>query len=277
MQAATNSSNISSLSQKVDRLAGRVSHWNKGYLIFFALTVVMSAATVIASFVIFWTNNQLWKAQNELTSAKDAQLAGELKEKDLQIAQTNERAAKLEKDAADARLELAKIDPVNLPIRSIRADIFLIVRGEFFDWHFDTGPVLKGGARSVNVSLVGKAGALVELQCNEFESFPADTGNKGKIDGRTFSMSLAWPTSDWFGAQDVFKYWIDRNNASTAMLDKELMGVLISLPPTKENPEKPAEILQPKCVVTINGSIRRNFSVPKSSVTYNIFCPIKKD
>jgi hypothetical protein len=138
--------------------------------------------------------------------------------------------------------------------------------------------MLKGGASSVKVSLYGKDGALVSLQCTEFESIPAATApNTGEIDGRTFSMSFAWPTSDWWAAQDVFKYWIDRNNPSTAMLDKELVGLGISLPPTEEVPEKPAQILQSSCVVTINGSIRRNFSVPKSSVTYNIFCPLKKD
>jgi|SRR6266480_820564 len=223
------------------------SFFEWGSLILIAGTVVFGAGAILTSRII--------KAKQEASIGEANTKAAEANKA---AADANERAVILDKKAAEARLELAKIDPLNLPIRSIRADIFLIVRGEFFDWHFDTGPVLKGGASGVNVSINGKDGALVRLQCNEFESIPAaTTPNKGDIDGRTFSMSFVWPT--------------------TAMLDKELVGVLISLPPTKDDPEKPADILQSSCVVTINGSIRRNFSVPKSSMTYNIFCPIKKD
>ena len=187
-------------------------------------------------------------------------------------AEANERAAVLEKQAAEARLELAKIDPINLPIRSIRADVWLVVRAIFFDWYFDkNSPILKGGAAAANVTLAGKELALVTLrQCIEFES--NIWKEEGQPDGRTFQMSFFWPAGDWFSAQDV-KYWIERNNASTAMLDKELIGMLISLPPTKE--EKPVQILQSSCHVTINGMIRRDFSVPKSSSKSEIFCPIK--
>lgn len=237
-----------------------------GSLILIAGTVAVGVGAILTSRTI--------QAKQEASIAQANTKAAEATKA---AAEANERAAILDKKAAEARLELARIDPLNLPIRSIRADIFLTVRGDFYDWHFDTGPVLKGGARSVNISIVGKRGALVELQCNEFESLPAaTTQNKGETDGRTFSMSCAWPTSDWIAAQDVYKFWIDRNNPSTAMLDKKMDALLISLPPTKNDPEKPAEILQSSCVVTINGSIRRSFLVPKSSVTSNIFCPVKK-
>jgi hypothetical protein len=40
-----------------------------------------------------------------------------------ELSKTNKGAAKLEKEAAEARLESAKIDPLNLPISSIRADV----------------------------------------------------------------------------------------------------------------------------------------------------------
>jgi len=197
------------------------------------------------------------------------------RQQDAAIAETKERTAKLEKEAAYARLELAKIAPLNLPVTSIKADVFLLVRGDFFEWYFNKDdPVLKGGARSVSVSLAGKEIALAILQCSEFESIPANTGILEKIDGRTFSMSFAWPIGDWFAAQPI-KYWIERENASTAMLDKELIGAVIPLPPLKA--EKPCEILQSSFFITINGSIRRDFSVPKSSATSNIFCPVKKD
>ena len=261
-------SEISSLSKNVQSLTGRVHLANNLYIGFLALTL-------LASILIIKWNGKLSSAKDDLQRAKDTDVARELKGKDVQI-------AKLEKDTADARLELAKIDPLNLPIRSIRADIFLMVRADFLDWLFDKAfePAVKGGASSVSVTIDGKGGLpLVKLQCEKFESILwFTTPDKGEPDGRTFSMSFVWPTTDALEVitRDMFRYWIDRNNASTAMLDKELGRVFISLPPTKEL-HKPAEILQSSCVVTINGSIRRNFSVPKSSVTYNIFCPLKKD
>src|SRR5262245_17337946 len=76
---------------------------------------------------------------------------------------------------------------------------------------------------------------------------------------------------------DFDDYWIERNNASTAMLDKEMVGAVIRLPPPKDNADKPSQILHSSCILTINGSIRRNFSVPKSAKAVNIFCPVKTD
>ena len=131
-----------------------------GSLILIAGTVAVGVGAILTSRTI--------QAKQEASIAQANTKAAEATKA---AAEANERAAILDKKAAEARLELARIDPLNLPIRSIRADIFLTVRGDFYDWHFDTGPVLKGGARSVNISIVGKRGALVELQCNEFESF----------------------------------------------------------------------------------------------------------
>ncbi len=193
-----------------------------------------------------------------------------------EIAATNERAAKLEKDAAEARLELAKLDPLNLPIKSVTAEVFLMVRGDFHDWPFPN-EMLK---TSVHVSLCSKEIALVMLRCVACESFPIMTSpaepnaTQANLDGRFFSMSFAWPSSDWIDAQD-FKYWIDLNNASTSMLDTEMVAAVISIPPLKS---ESAEVLQSSCVVTINGSIRRKFAVPKSfPKTGSIVCPPIKD
>src|SRR5713101_8111682 len=167
-----------------------VESWNSffewGSLILVAGTVAFGAGAILTSRII--------KAKQEASIGEANTKAAEANKA---AADANERAAKLEKDAAEARLELAKIDPLNLPIRSIRADIFLIVRGDFFDWHFDKGDVLKGGGRSVNVSLEGKSGALVELQCNEFESLLWVSPGQQAPDGRTFSMSFVWPKSDF--------------------------------------------------------------------------------
>ena len=56
--------------------------------------------------------------------------AGKLK--DGIVARINERAAGLEKEAAQLRLDLAKVDPFNLPVKSISAEVFLLVDGHKF-------------------------------------------------------------------------------------------------------------------------------------------------
>jgi len=234
------------------------------------LSFVLLAGTVVLGGVALFAGKML----NDRQAEEILKLSTKLEEQRQKTEEQREKTAKLEKEATDARLELEKIDPLNAPIRSIRADVWLVVRADFFEWYFKKNdPVLKGGGRAVSVTLAGKEGALVVLhECTDFESMP--WAEQGQPDGRTFQMSFAWPVGDWFSAQDV-KYWVERNNASTAMLDRELVGAVISLPPAKE--EKPAEILQSSCMVTINGSIRRNFSVPKASVAHSIFCPIKHD
>jgi hypothetical protein len=133
-----------------------VESWNSffewGSLFLIAGTVAFGAGAILTSRII--------KAKQEASIGEANTKAAEANKG---AADANERAAILDKKAAEARLELAKIDPVNLPRRSIRADIFLVVRADFLDWHFDKGEVLKGGARSISVSIDGKSGALVRL------------------------------------------------------------------------------------------------------------------
>jgi hypothetical protein len=70
--------------------------------------------------------------------------------------------------------------------------------------------------------------------------------------------------------------WVSRNNVSTAELDKEMtamdiyvMGVAI---------DKNSEIASGNCVLTINGSIQRRFSIPKHTNKFIVHCvPVKTD
>jgi hypothetical protein len=124
MQNAANTSDISTLSQKVQSI-GHSSKWaNNAYLILLALTLIASVVIVVLS-------NKRSDAQDELARAKDGELQKELKVKDGLIAaanksagDANERAAKLEKEAADARLELEKLkiriteEVKNAPLKS---------------------------------------------------------------------------------------------------------------------------------------------------------------
>jgi hypothetical protein len=198
--------------------------------------------------------------------------AGKLKDEALgkYKADSAVEVARLKNEAAQARLELARIDPLNLPIRSMTAEVFLIVRGEFFDWYFAATPFSIGKASS-SVSIYDKEGALVTMRCTAFESteyMATVSGAVSKVVGRTFSMSFVWPSSDWMDAQDVHRNWVERNNASPAMLDKELIAAGISIPPSKGD----LQIEMASCVVTINGSIQRKFVPPKIAKTGEIIC-----
>lgn len=175
-----------------------------------------------------------------------------------------ERTAALQNETALARLELAKIDPLNLPIRSMSAQVFIVVRGKFFENQFTELGGISVGKMSSSVSLYDREGALVTLRCSAFESMPAFTGHDTKIsepDGRTFSMSFVWPSSEWIDAQTVYKYWVERANASTAMLDKVMVAADIAT----LGSETDMEIITSSFVVTINGSIQRKFTVPKTA------------
>jgi hypothetical protein len=106
----------------------------------------------------------------------------------------------------------------------------LVVRADFFEYFDNANPVLKGGASATNFSFesMDRSGSLLTLhESTDFESMFWE--EEGKRVGRTFKMSFVWPAGDWFSGQSEFKYWIERTNASTAMLDKDLSGVLISL------------------------------------------------
>jgi hypothetical protein len=120
---AVNKNDVSSWSEQVESLSRSVTHWNIAYVILVFLTVIASALTLVATVVIVWKNTQLGHAQSNLATAKDRALATELRDKDEQIAWTNERSAKLEKEAADAKLELAVVSKIGA-LRQINGEIF---------------------------------------------------------------------------------------------------------------------------------------------------------
>jgi sensor c-di-GMP phosphodiesterase-like protein len=75
MMTTTNqTSEISSLSQKATELAKGLTHWNVTYVVFLGLTVVMSAAALVASVFIVWGNIRLSKVQTNLATAIEGEL-----------------------------------------------------------------------------------------------------------------------------------------------------------------------------------------------------------
>jgi len=196
------------------------------------------------------------------------------------IAETKERTAKLEKEAADARLELAKIDPLNLPIKSMRVDIFLLIRG-VFDSSFSIDP--KPSPKLANFVLSTREGVILglssqQLECEATFATQNDTDDRAVPNARRISLSCFWPGNELIDAQisalgDKGRYWIDRENVSTTRLDKEsYCGVLYLFGVTDES-----EIISGSCTIVINGAIRRTLSVPKKIENRRIiFNPIKE-
>jgi hypothetical protein len=86
--AAARDVEVSALSRTVEAFARSVHFWNIAYLVLLGLTFAASAVVVLR-------NNALSRAQAELASAKERNLASELKDKDSQIADTNERSKAL--------------------------------------------------------------------------------------------------------------------------------------------------------------------------------------
>jgi hypothetical protein len=74
MTITNQTSEISSLSQKATELAKGLTHWNVTYVVFLGLTVVMSAAALVASVFIVWGNIRLSKVQTNLATAKEGEL-----------------------------------------------------------------------------------------------------------------------------------------------------------------------------------------------------------
>src|SRR5205823_10323415 len=89
--AAMQNQSVSSSPSTLEVAARTHRNFFIGYLIWIVLATLVSA-------LLTW---MVWRSGN--------------RQQDAAIAETRERTAKLEKEAADARLELARIDPINLP------------------------------------------------------------------------------------------------------------------------------------------------------------------
>ena len=100
-------SEIPELTVKVNELTASVTGWNTAIIIMMIVAALAATGLVIIQRIAFKKAELLAETQDLLNLAKDKQLAGELKNKDVLIeeakavaAKANERAAKLEKEAA---------------------------------------------------------------------------------------------------------------------------------------------------------------------------------
>ena len=114
--AAMQNQSVSSSPSALEVAARTHRNFFIGYLVWIVLATLVSA-------LLTW---MVWRSGN--------------RQQDAAIEETRERTAELEKEAADARLELARIDPINLPIKSLKADVSIVASGKFFEKSFSPPP-----------------------------------------------------------------------------------------------------------------------------------------
>jgi hypothetical protein len=110
-------STIHDLTEKRNRLQDELDWWNTAYIVSLALTVAVVVAAGISQFKSITRAKALVAAQSELESEKDRQSSKELASVHGEAGKANERAGKLEVQAAEAsaraegfRLDIAKAE-----------------------------------------------------------------------------------------------------------------------------------------------------------------------
>jgi hypothetical protein len=83
---------MSHLTARADELNKAVDHWNHGMLWSLALAALAACAVLVTTRMVLFRAKQLNEVQAQLLKAKDNELARNLKDKDLKIAEANERA-----------------------------------------------------------------------------------------------------------------------------------------------------------------------------------------
>jgi hypothetical protein len=101
---------IDSLTSRIDSLNRSADWWNSGYLLFVTLSVILAGVTVYFQYTAVKKARLLADAQAQLSRAKEQQLSGDLKDKDLKIAGLNKVAGELNKTAEEARERAAKAE-----------------------------------------------------------------------------------------------------------------------------------------------------------------------
>src|SRR6266446_4716428 len=110
-------SDIQALTSKVQQLGSSATLWNRLALWAVAATAIVAALYFVFSLIASRKNTALQVAQAELNRAKDSQLTGDLKDKDVAISAADQKAAdakketaRLTKEAEQAKTERAEAD-----------------------------------------------------------------------------------------------------------------------------------------------------------------------
>jgi len=104
-------SEIQSLILRARALGQAVDWWNEKMLGALVVTALAAIAVVVTTHMVLKRAKQLADVQEELLQAKDRQLASDLKDKDVKIADTNKLTAALEVEALTLRKQLLAQGP----------------------------------------------------------------------------------------------------------------------------------------------------------------------
>ncbi len=190
------------------------------------------------------------------------------------------KALGLQQQLVQTSNNVVKINPINQPIKSMRADVHLVILGtnllDTLDLKAMPPKVSAALLSLVNrnaILLKGRDSTLASLGCVNYEGQPTIF----PVRATAYSMSFAWPSGDAYGSIEFsytnYESWISRVNASTAELDKELTDLTVFLGGITNN----SAITEGSCVLTINGLIRRRFSIPKQTDRFCVHCLPMKD
>jgi len=110
-------SDISSLEKQVAGLNRSIAGWNRAYVWALGIALLVGAFSFWAQRQATSRSRDLVRVSSELSEEKDRELKRDLKEKDVQIGQTKERAEKLEKETAEAKRRQAEAEKQLLEIQ----------------------------------------------------------------------------------------------------------------------------------------------------------------
>jgi hypothetical protein len=184
------------------------------------------------------------------------------------------RALELEQQIMRTSNDVAKADPLNRPIKSMKADVYLLIRAtnQFAAALSKLPSVLS--LKSVNAVAIlptnfvyGKDSALVGLRCNEYESRPHFFPSSGTA----YSMSFSWPSASAYAMADL-ETGVFKNNVSVTELREKMGSMEIFIMGVTNH----SEITEGSCILTINGSIQERFSIPKFTGEYWVDCPFTR-
>jgi len=190
--------------------------------------------------------------------ASDANILAKQLEANNLMLRTN--VAVLEEKLQQTSSLTTKNDPLNLPIRSITARVYLTVlatnSASAEEMNADSEIALFGG----HFDIISKSNSVaVMLSCTEYQ-----TAGYSQIpsDGRhykTISMVFSWPTTEKPLLSHIDKF--RDKNISTKELDNEMVGAVIFFPECKV----PLKITEGACTITINGTLERSLLIPNHS------------
>ena len=103
-----NVSEIHSLTVRTQDLSRAVDHWNTAMICALVFAAFAAIAVVVTTWIVLTRAKQLADVEEKLSTSKEKQLALDLRDRDLKIAELGKKAADSETKAESFRLDIAK-------------------------------------------------------------------------------------------------------------------------------------------------------------------------